>query len=314
MEKCLVININDSIEVIKALANEQRIQILNLLRDKILNVNEIAEALNIPTSTATVNIQKLEEVGLIITEYQPGNRGSQKLCSRAHNKIIINLNSDDIKEKENTINIMMPIGNYSDISAYPTCGILRENGIIGLLDDPKSFYEPEHIYAQLMWFKKGYVEYRFPNKVPLGADIKSIEISAEICSEAPFYNFDWPSDITLWVNDIEVGTWTSPGDFGGERGAQTPEWWDINNTQFGSLKAWRSSNLGSYIDGNRTSDVKISDLNIGSKDYITVKFGVKENANNVGGMNLFGNKFGNYEQDILMRIEYQYRGPDMDIT
>ncbi|MEI3204121.1 MAG: hypothetical protein V8S73_05705 [Lachnospiraceae bacterium] len=38
----------------------------------------------------------------------------------------------------------------------------------------------------------------------------------EICSEAPGYKEDWKSDLTLWVNDVEVGTWTCPGDLGAE--------------------------------------------------------------------------------------------------
>ncbi|AGB19354.1 ArsR/SmtB family transcription factor [Thermoanaerobacterium thermosaccharolyticum] len=307
MEKVLIINIDESAELFKALASDSRIEILKLLKDKMLNVNDIAEQLNIPSSTATVNIQKLEEVGLIATEYQPGNRGSQKLCSRAYNKIIINLNSNNTEEEDNIINVMMPIGNYYDFKVFPTCGLLSDSGIIGLLDDTRSFYEPEHIYAQLIWFRRGYIEYRFPNKVPYGAEIKSLEISAELCSEAPFYNMDWPSDITLWVNDKEIGTWISPGDFGGERGTLTPEWWGINNTQYGSLKVWRVNGNGSYIDGNKVSDILVKDLEINNKDYINVRFGIKDDANNVGGINLFGSKFGNYEQDILMKIEYQYK-------
>lgn len=47
----------------------------------------------------------------------------------------------------------------------------------------------------------------------------------EICSEAPNHKDDWPSDITVWINNHEVGTWTSPSDFGGERGVLTPAWW-----------------------------------------------------------------------------------------
>jgi predicted transcriptional regulator len=35
-----------------------------------------------------------------------------------------------------------------------------------------------------------------------------------------------------------------------------------------------------------------------------VRVGVKENAANVGGINIFGREFGNYPQDILLRIDY----------
>ncbi|MFX9246770.1 transcriptional regulator, partial [Acinetobacter baumannii] len=88
-----------------------------------------------------------------------------------------------------------------------------------------SFYEPDKVNAQLLWFKQGYVEYRFPNRTPYDCLLTGIEVSMEICSEAPLHNPDWPSDITLWINGVETGTWQSPGDFGGERGLLTPVWW-----------------------------------------------------------------------------------------
>lgn len=42
---------NEMLSVIKALANEARINILELLDDGCLNVNEIAEKLDMPVST-----------------------------------------------------------------------------------------------------------------------------------------------------------------------------------------------------------------------------------------------------------------------
>ena len=56
--------------------------------------------------------------------------------------------------------------------------------------------------AQLLWFRAGYVEYRFPNRVPPGARVQSLQLTAEICSEAPLHDLDWPSDITVWINGI----------------------------------------------------------------------------------------------------------------
>ena len=44
----------------------------------------------------------------------------------------------------------------------------------------------------------------------------------ELSSEVPGTNADWPSDISIWVNDVKVGTWTSPGDYGDKRGRFTP--------------------------------------------------------------------------------------------
>src|SRR5262249_25447409 len=152
----------------------------------------------------------------------------------------------------------MPIGAYVDCQVLPTCGLLSTTVPIGMLDDPASFYEPEHGNAQLLWFSQGYVEYRFPNRLPPAAVPDSLDLSMEICSEAPLYNLDWPSDITIWINGVEVGTWTSPSDFGGEPGRLTPEWWTPRNTQFGLLKVWHVDNQESKIDGFRISSIKIN--------------------------------------------------------
>ena len=60
----------------KALSSESRIQILELLQKGPLCVNEIAEILGIPASSAALNIRVLEEADLIRTELKPGVRGS----------------------------------------------------------------------------------------------------------------------------------------------------------------------------------------------------------------------------------------------
>lgn len=291
-----------ALEVIKALANEHRMKIMLMLNDGPLNVNEIAEKLDLPFSTTAVNVKKLEDAGLITTEMVPG-RGSQKISSSRYERIIVDLSPEKPSE-EDILNIEMPIGDYVDCEVEPTCGLLSEEQILGLQDDPRSFYEPDHKYAQLLWFRSGLIEYRFPNRIPYGSVCKELEVSAEVCSEAPYSKLDWPSDITLWINDQEIGTWTSPGDFGGQRGFLTPAWWETHNTQYGLLKRWRINSSGSFIDGNPVSGITIEDLMLSQKPYISVKIGVKKDAVNKGGMNLFGKKFGNYEQDILMRLQY----------
>lgn len=61
------------------------------------------------------------------------------------------------------------------------------------------------------------------------------------------YNTRWPSDITVSINGMEIGTWTSPGDMGGEHGRLTPDWWTIENTQYGFLTTWKGNTLGSWM-------------------------------------------------------------------
>ncbi|MCU0496207.1 MAG: helix-turn-helix domain-containing protein [Anaerolineae bacterium] len=291
-------------QVLKALASDRRITILSHLSKKMASVNEIAEMLDIPASTATMHINILEDAGLIHTELKPASRGLQKVIARVYDQVVIQLPKAPEDHSDNVIDVTMPIGAFVDCQVAPTCGLVGEIGIIGELDDVASFYHPNRIYTQLLWFRHGYVEYRFPNRLPKNMSLESLQFSLELCSEAPLHNPDWPSDITVWVNQVEIGTWTSPGDFGGERGVLTPLWWDEWNTQYGMLKVWRVNREGSYVDGVLISDVGINRLNIPQQPYISLKIGVK-NDGTPGGINLFGSKFGNYPQDIVMRMRFQ---------
>lgn len=287
----------------KALASETRLAILVFLGNRIVNVNEIAGALNISPSSATSHIQILEKAGLIRTEVAPASHGLQKLCARTFDQLLIQLPRIHHHTHKN-FTVSMPVGSYWDFDVRPTCGIATEDQLIGIMDDPASFYEPEHVQAQLLWFREGYVTYRFPNHLPANATPQNLELSMEICSEAPLHHLDWPSDITLWVNGVEVGTWTSPGDFGGQRGLLTPGWWEEKDTQFGLLKVWRVSDDGAFIDGKQISHRHIKGLNLGDQRYIEVRIGIKPDAHNIGGINLFGEKFGNYPQAIILKVDY----------
>lgn len=288
--------------IARALSSTLRVDMMKALLVRPMNVNEIAEEFGLPQSTAASNIKKLEDANLIVTELVPGLRGTQKVCYANVHRIVV-----DTKQQVadvNTTTIPMPIGGFVDCDVAPSCGLTSADAIIGEFDDPASFYDPERVYAELLWFKKGYVEYRFPKRVPKGATVRNLRLTMEVCSEAPMHNPDWPSDITVWVNQQEIGTWTSPGDFGGERGYLTPDWWETCNTQFGVLKEWRISERGSFVDGRPVSNVIIPDLRLDESPYITVRIGVKPDAVHVGGVNLFGRRFGNYETDLTMRIDF----------
>ena len=297
-------NLQELEAVTKALGSETRLEILRFLSLHTCSLLEIAEALNLPPSTATLHINVLEKAGLIETNLSPATRGLQKVCARVYDRIVIQLPADTARE-ETAVEISMPLGAYTNIQVTPTCGLAGELGIIGHLDDPVAFYEPERIHAQLLWFRRGYVEYRFPNRLPANVLLDDIEISFEVCSEAPLYHADWPSDITLWIADVEIGTWTSPADFGGERGALTPAWWGTQNSQYGLLKVWKVTNNGSFVDGKQVSDITLGDVWVASDEPISVRIGIKDNAINIGGLNLFGSKFGNYPQDIVLRQHFK---------
>jgi predicted transcriptional regulator len=296
-------------KVLRALGAANRIKILRFLADRVASVNDIATALEIPLSTAAVHVQALEEAGLIRTELEPASRGLRKICARMVDRVVLDLPVAE-RPREEAVELSMPIGAFVDCQVAPTCGLLGEGGPIGLLDDPNSFYEPSRINAQLIWFHHGYVEYRFPNRLPPSARPESLQLTMEVCSEAPLFNPDWPSDITVWINGVELGSWTSPGDFGGERGRLTPEWWTPRNTQYGLLKVWSVNERETAVDGTTLAPVGVEELQLARYPYIAVRIGVKPESAHVGGINLFGHRFGNYPQDLSLRIAYFLgRGP-----
>jgi len=153
-----------------------------------------------------------------------------------------------IRDRENIVEVEMPVGLYTDFKVSPPCGLCSKHKIIGFLDTPSSFHEPGRGMASLIWFERGFVEYKFPNNVPANRELEKIEISMELCSEALDIDENWPSDITVWINGIEVGTWISPRDFTGKRGKLTPQWWKVAASQYGLLKRWSVTKTGSLVD------------------------------------------------------------------
>jgi len=303
MEKRLLIAQYDEIDIVaKALNSKIRREMLRILRDRELNVNQLAQHLDIPQSTCTVNVQILEQAHLISTRQIAASKGAQKMCSLTCDEVVLPIIPESQILDEHTIEIEMPIGLYTASHLTPPCGIASEKGIIGLFDRAESFLDPHRAVAQIIWFSKGHLEYSFPLNLPEGKSVKSVTLSLEICSEFPGYNNSWPSDITLWINRKEIGTWTSPGDMGGSQGKLTPDWWTLKNSQFGFLKTWSVTGEGSYIDSTRVSDTNLDDLHLKDASKLTMDVGIKENAANIGGINIFGKKFGNYDQDIKLSL------------
>ncbi len=292
-----------AVAVLKALGSVSRLRILQLLGPEVRSVNQLAELLGMPGATVALHVKALEEAGLIYTELRPAHRGLQKVCSRTHDQVIISLPCLEPQHVP-AVTVSMPIGAYVDCEVTPTCGLATEASIIGMLDDPISFLEPERVQAQLLWFRQGFVEYRFPYRVPPQTTLQALQIGMEIGSEAPTSNPDWPSDITLWINGHEIGAWTCPSDFGGIRGALTPAWWLDIDSQFGLWKRWEVNHTGAYIDGVQISPMRLQDLDLAAKPYVTVRLGIKADARHVGGLNLFGQKFGNYPQGLEMRVSW----------
>ena len=300
----LNIDPEERFEVVHGLSSPVRIKILKLLRrNGPLNVNQISEAIGQPQSTIATHILILQECGLIDTQTVKAAKGQQKICTARYDEVVINLEAEPARHLDNIVEVDMPLGLYTSCSVSAPCGLCSTQGVIGILDVPELFLDPRRMQAALLWFGRGHVEYKFPNNAKLlNAEIEAIDFVLEMSSETPGTNADWPSDISLWVNDVRIGTWTSPGDFGDKRGNYTPHWWKLEGSQYGELTTWTVSQEGTNIDGKRVSGVTLSQLALAQHHSIRLKIGIDQDASHPGGVNIFGKGFGNHNQGVVMRL------------
>lgn len=293
-----------SLPFYEALASNVRLKIIRLLAKRSMNIRELAEAVGLSSAIMTMHIKKLEKAQIIRTEMLPGlgKGGVQKLCTLQVEQAEIlfpskMINMRDFHETE------VSIGHFADLRIEPTCGIATTEGFIGEVDDPRYFFDPDRFHAKILWFGEGFVEYKIPNFLLSTQHPEEIVVSMEISSEAPLTNNNWPSDITFYLNDVKLGTWTSPGDFGDRPGKYNPSWWPPLVNQYGLLKHLSISPKGTYMDGTKISDITIGDLKMWERHW-TLRLAVEKESEHIGGLTIFGKGFGNYNQDLLFRLYY----------
>lgn len=288
----------------EALSSDVRIKILEMLTDdNELNLDFFAKKLGISNSAVTMHIRKLFEAGLIDISTASGKRGSKKICTLTCEKIMIELSkevaSTDIYTTE------LDIGQFSDYEIIPTCGIVTANGVIGEFDEPRYFSFPERYNAAALWFACGYLRYRLPNSLRANEKLTELQISFEIASEAPGFSAHYPSDIHFSINGINLGFWTTPGEYNDRRGLFTPDWWFLNLGQYGKMKMLSVNAQGTFIDGFAISDTTIDQLQITPNSEISFVIAAPKDAVNRGGLTLFGKNFGDYNQGILINMLYE---------
>lgn len=300
----IVIDPLERIDLLKSLASEVRLRILKLLsKSGPRNVNQVAEELGLPQSTVSANIQVLVDAGLVQTRSQKARKGSQKLCHTTFTGLLIAFKEPEPAQQDDVIEVAMPLGLYTRCEVSAPCGLCSKDGIIGLLDVPDTFLDPDRMRAGLLWFTRGFVEYQFPNNANIGKfRIAALELVLELSSEVPGTSKNWPSDITIAINGQEINTWTAPADYGDKQGKFTPDWWKLKGSQYGDLKQWRVTVDGTFRDGRRVSNCTLSDLQLDAHRSIRVSIGVKDDARHPGGVNIFGNGFGNHSRDITLRL------------
>lgn len=288
----------ENLPFFEALSSPIRIRIIEYLAKGDANIKELAQAMGVTSAMMTVHVKKLEEAGLIASTR---SRKEGKLCSLINQWYVLRLPTVNYHQIQN-YELHIGVGKYTRASVQPTCGLADCERLIGSYDEPRCFYDPDRVDAQLIWFTRGYVEYEIPNYVPANCKIVDIEISAELSSEHPHIKNEWESDINVHLNDELLCTWVSPGDYGNRRGKYTPSWWVSN--QYGLLKRYEINQQGVYLDREQQSEKTIAHFHT-ERDVWVIRFEVCEEKRRPGGLTIFGERFGDYPQDILVKVNYE---------
>ena len=287
----------------KALSSKLRVEILQYLAAYPgTGMMELADFFQVSRAAITQNIRQLNEAGLVEFGQSADDSGARKSCYLTEQQVMLNLGRQFQKQKIYSTEI--PIGQFINYEVMPTCGIATTEKLIGHVDDPAFFADPQRVEAGILWFGAGYVEYRLPNYLQKGQQVEELQFSMELSSEAPGVAENWPSDLSFSFNDIQLGNWTSPGDYGDVHGRFTPNWWIPNWNQYGLLKLLCINKSGTYVDGLMVSPVRIEDLDINEKKEFLFRIAAPAEALNAGGCTIFGRGFGNYNQGIKFNVIY----------
>ena len=287
----------------KALSSKLRVEILQYLAAYPgTGMMELADFFQVSRAAITQNIRQLNEAGLVEFGQSADDSGARKSCYLTEQQVMLNLGRQFQKQKIYSTEI--PIGQFINYEVMPTCGIATTEKLIGHVDEPAFFADPQRVEAGILWFGAGYVEYRLPNYLQKGQQVEELQFSMELSSEAPGVAENWPSDLSFSFNDIQLGNWTSPGDYGDVHGRFTPNWWIPNWNQYGLLKLLCINKSGTYVDGLMVSPVRIEDLDINEKKEFLFRIAAPAEALNAGGCTIFGRGFGNYNQGIKFNVIY----------
>lgn len=303
MKSC---SVEDGLIIFKTLGSPVRVRILRLIQEQEgLNIKQLAQALQLPATTLSPHLSLLEEAGLIEFRDEALSHGTQKLCYavKEWDQLLIDfsLSRSDLQ----VYSAELGVGEFSDFSVTPTCGMATASSFVGQLDQPRYFVHPCRFQARIVWFTTGYLEYILPNFIPEHSRIEELALSFEISSEAPRFCNVWPSDITFSLNSTILGTWTSPGDYGDRRGKYNPDWWFPFLNQYGLQKKLSITPEGTFLDAEKLSDVSTGQLSLTDQSVMKFRFSVLPGAENPGGCTLFGAGFGDYNQHIRITIGYR---------
>lgn len=296
-------------KICEALGNETRLRILKILQLEEfhqITVPALSRKLGIPKTTLLHHLHKMEAMNLISIYYTSADHKTSRTVGRDMKsaKITFYYNPHDPVARTDMIATQsIGVGQFVDFVGRSLSFATREENFHLITD---RCFMPERFAAQQLCAAKGRISYLFNNDTARYHTVTEISISLEICSEAPYYDNNYLSDITFWINGHEIATYLSDGDYGGRKGNLNPAWWPKENTQYGKLVNLSVTENGVLLNGKPTSSpLRLSALKLHEGNKIEFMLGNKDTAEHMGGFNLFGKEFGDYQQDIVLQMYYK---------
>lgn len=290
-------------ELSKALSNPVRIDILHQLFESPKSITELAKLNKITNATVIFHLEILEKATLIYSKTMPSKKGKTLIFFINFTQLRL-YTSETNSESTEVFAQSMAVGNYIDAEFNKYVRIATENESFIL--ENNDVFDARRTGAQLIGTDNGRFSYAFGNSFAKHYQVEKLEFSLEICSEAPYYRNDWKSEITFGVNGIELTTYLATGDYGGKRGKLNPDWWEDKFTQFGRLVEITITNSGVMLNGEKVAaSPTLGELKISGGNRILFDVYVKKGVKYAGGFNLFGKKFGNHPQDIMLKAYYK---------
>jgi len=298
-------NLKEGLELFKTLGSDVRMRIVELLCERgEMNMNEIATALELTNGALTSHIRRLEECGVIQTVTECTGHGNQKICSIKNDQILLTADVETEAKEIGVYDTEVQVGHFSSCDVSAPCGLCSGFSQIGPENEPRMFHNPERMQARMIWFSDGYVEYRIPNMLAEKQKMVEITFYFEISQNRMDYKEESLADVVFYLNGTRMGTWMTPQEFCVERGIYTPSWWNGPEKQSGVQKMIVINSWGTYFEGEKCSDIGLRDIEMKNGQEISFRLAVENQPKHKGGITLYGAGFGNYNQDIHVRIYY----------
>lgn len=284
----------------KALSHPVRLQLLKQLLREPCSITELAKLNKLTNSTVIFHLGILEEAGLVVEKVRPNKKGKTLVFYINFSELTFSLKNASSDTRVTVVEQSVGVGNYISASPVKYIRLATDDQFVVL--DKEDAYNPQRFEAKLICMDNGEVTYAFSNAFAKQNTVRRLEFSLELSSESPYYCNDWKSEIVFSVCGIDVAEFLSLGDFGDKRGLLSPAWWDSKYSQYGVLVTVTIDDNGVMLNGERVNHrITLAQLELEHRDKITFSLRTEMNRQYAGGFNIYGRRFGNVEQDIVLR-------------